>query len=140
MAYANDLPLLVAPRPVRITSSSFFARSRHVTVPSDDRQRFLDADHDDIKLSFFSDDKDISSPRASPRYIMPITLLLTFVLPLLLIDLLCQLRRLKSFCQYSVPPSFPLLLQIYAPDAQLPFPPFSMSEISILKPVLALRI
>jgi len=72
MTYANDLPLLVAPRPVRITSSSFFTRSRHVTVPSDDKQRFLDADHDDLKLSFFSDDKDIiSSPRASPRSALP---------------------------------------------------------------------
>lgn len=66
----NDNPLLVAPRPVRITSGyhAIVSRSHH----AHDRVRIGDSNSmDDFKLALFSDpssDKDQLSPRSSPRY------------------------------------------------------------------------
>lgn len=62
--HANDHPVLVAPRPVRLTSGhhAIITRSHH---------RISDSNGlDDFKVSLFSDsssDKDLASPRSSPR-------------------------------------------------------------------------
>lgn len=77
----NDNPLLVAPRPVRLTSAHMFARTqpvRLVSAPTDQFERVKITDDDgidDLKVGLFCDsttgssmsDKDLASPRASPR-------------------------------------------------------------------------
>jgi len=75
----NDNPLLVAPRPIRVTSAyPHFARSTHYKLVASPVEQ---SDH--VKLSgdtenidehkqttrVDSSDKDLSSPRASPRYV-----------------------------------------------------------------------
>jgi len=80
----NDNPLLVAPRPVRVTSAyPHFARSTHfklVASPvelsdhvklSDDTENIDDHKQPPRVDSSLSSDKDIPSPRASPRSTLP---------------------------------------------------------------------
>lgn len=78
---ANDNPLLVAPRPVRITSAphthTMLSRAhpvRLVTAPADHFERVKitdDSDMDDLTVGVYdsssASDKDLASPRASPR-------------------------------------------------------------------------
>ena len=63
----NDYPVLVAPRPVRLASGQHTVYNR----PYHDRARITDSSSiDDFKVALFSDippDKDLSSPRSSPR-------------------------------------------------------------------------
>ncbi|KAJ7771709.1 hypothetical protein B0H16DRAFT_1514444 [Mycena metata] len=71
MPFANDNPVLVAPRPVRL--NTLLTRSRMLSAPDHlERARFTDenADIDDRKISE-SSDKDISSQRSSPRSALP---------------------------------------------------------------------
>jgi len=73
----NDNPLLVAPRPVRITTH--LARSTHfklVTSQVDHVKLSEDTENVDehkqpIRVDSVSSDKDLSSPRASPRSSLP---------------------------------------------------------------------
>jgi len=78
----NDNPLLVAPRPVRVTSAyPHFARptrSRLVASPveqsdhvklSDDTENIDEHKQPARADSSVSSDKDLPSPRASPRYV-----------------------------------------------------------------------
>lgn len=74
----NDNPLLVAPRPVRITSH--FARTTHLKLVAPQVDHVMlseDTEHvDEYKQptrvdSSVSSDKDLSSPRASPRSSLP---------------------------------------------------------------------
>ncbi|KAJ6500491.1 hypothetical protein C8R45DRAFT_70982 [Mycena sanguinolenta] len=66
MPLTNDNPVLVAPRPVRLTT--LFTRSRMVSAPDQvERVRFDEnSEIDDRKISECSD-KDIPSQRSSPR-------------------------------------------------------------------------
>jgi len=68
---ANDYPVLVAPRPVRLASGQHTAYNR----PGHDRARITESSSiDDFKVALFSDtpsDKDLSSPRSSPRSGLP---------------------------------------------------------------------
>lgn len=66
---ANDNPVLVAPRPVRL--NTLFTRSRMVSAPDYlERVRFDEnSEIDDRKISEFSD-KDIPSQRSSPRSVL----------------------------------------------------------------------
>ncbi|KAF9458661.1 hypothetical protein BDZ94DRAFT_1325368 [Collybia nuda] len=69
--HANDHPVLVAPRPVRLTSGhhAIITRSHHERVRINDSNGL-----DDFKVSLFSDsssDKDLASPRSSPRSGLP---------------------------------------------------------------------
>ena len=69
---ASDRPLLVAPRPVRI-SSGHFTRAHPVAFEPFGRVKVVDGnEHDDLKFGLFPDsspvsDKDLASPRASSR-------------------------------------------------------------------------
>ncbi|KAG0705359.1 hypothetical protein DFH29DRAFT_800351 [Suillus ampliporus] len=77
----NDNPLLVAPRPVRITSAyPHFARSTHFKLVtsqvdhvklSDDTENIDEHKQPTRVDSSLSSDKDPSSPRASPRSTLP---------------------------------------------------------------------
>ncbi|KAH7909719.1 hypothetical protein BJ138DRAFT_1089047 [Hygrophoropsis aurantiaca] len=78
----NDNPVLVAPRPVRITSAyPHFARSAQlklVAASADQTERVKlhsrNENSEDYKHSAFLDsssDKDLSSPRSSPRSTLP---------------------------------------------------------------------
>ncbi|KAG6845225.1 hypothetical protein H0H87_012217 [Tephrocybe sp. NHM501043] len=72
MSFSSDYPLLVAPRPVRITSAYHSIANR--AHSNHDRLRIPDnSPLDDFKLTLFSDpsDKDPVSPRASPRSGLP---------------------------------------------------------------------
>jgi hypothetical protein len=80
----NDNPLLVAPRPIRVTSAyPHFARSTHfklVASPVEQSDLKLSEDTENIDEhrqptrvdSSVSSDKDLPSPRASPRYVQSI--------------------------------------------------------------------
>ncbi|KAJ7043201.1 hypothetical protein C8F04DRAFT_1074025 [Mycena alexandri] len=71
MPFANDNPVLVAPRPVRL--NTLLTRSRMLSAPDHvERVRFTDenSDIDDRKISE-SSDKDVSSQRSSPRSGLP---------------------------------------------------------------------
>lgn len=66
----NDNPLLVAPRPVRLTTGhhAVFGRPltpRFASTPLDHLDRARISDSEDLKLAF--SDKDLTSPRSSPR-------------------------------------------------------------------------
>ncbi|KAF8226881.1 hypothetical protein L208DRAFT_1424918 [Tricholoma matsutake] len=68
---ANEYPVLVAPRPVRLASGQYTTYNR----PHHERARIVDTSSiDDFKVALFSDsppDKDLSSPRSSPRSALP---------------------------------------------------------------------
>lgn len=66
---ANDNPVLVAPRPVRLMAAphSFFSRSRLVSAP-DNLERV--GSMEDLKIGILDSslsDRDQASPRASSR-------------------------------------------------------------------------
>ncbi|KAJ7929243.1 hypothetical protein B0H13DRAFT_1964470 [Mycena leptocephala] len=92
---ANDNPVLVAPRPVRL--NTLFTRSR--TLPSGpdllERVRFTDENSDIDERKLDSSDKDIQSQRSSPRSGLPTEALEEFL----------SILRPSFF-----PPSSPVLL------------------------------
>ncbi|KAJ6618367.1 hypothetical protein B0H10DRAFT_1261580 [Mycena sp. CBHHK59/15] len=91
---ANDNPVLVAPRPVRL--NTLLTRSRMLSAPDHlERVRFMDenSDIDDRKTEF--SDKDIPSQRSSPRSALPTEALEEFL----------SILRPSFF-----PPSSPVLL------------------------------
>lgn len=72
----NDNPLLVAPRPVRLTAAyPHFTRSLRIAPPpdrpSDEAENIDDSKHASRIQSVQPPDKDPSSPRASPRCVPP---------------------------------------------------------------------
>ncbi|KAH0830407.1 hypothetical protein J3R83DRAFT_1801 [Lanmaoa asiatica] len=73
----NDNPLLVAPRPVRLTAAyPHFTRSLRIAPPppdrpSDEAENTDDSKHTSRIQSVQPPDKDPSSPRASPRSSLP---------------------------------------------------------------------
>jgi len=92
---ANDNPVLVAPRPVRL--NTLLARSRMLSAPDHlERVRFTDenSDIEDRKI-YDPSDKDISSQRSSPRSPLPTEALEEFL----------SILRPSFF-----PPSSPVLL------------------------------
>jgi hypothetical protein len=74
----NDNPALVAPRPVRVISGLITRPHpvRFVSAPTDPFERAKITDEsgiDDLKVGVFTDstsDRDLSSPRASSRYVL----------------------------------------------------------------------
>ena len=105
----NDNPLLVAPRPVRLTAAyPHFTRIKIVPSPydrpSDEVENIDDAKHVASRIqSVQPPDKDPSSPRASPRCVSrPPSCTFVFTS---LTDLTFRQKLSRNFSLSSVPPS-----------------------------------